>query len=145
MRKRFLTVLLLLVFLSPVNAEEARQIAGRVLDEKGNPVDGAAIADFWRANGSGKDEDGKEIDPTTVEGYKLFWGHVGQMEPEGTVRSGADGRFSMDMPDHSFALMAMDAQRLRGGSAMIPKDDDGSEIEIREISLSMATFLNHEA
>ena len=77
--------------------EEASQIAGRVLDEKGNPVPGAAIDGFWRANGSDKDQDGKAIDVATVEGQKLFWGRVGQMEPYNTVRSGSDGRFSFGL------------------------------------------------
>jgi thiol-disulfide isomerase/thioredoxin len=125
------TVLLLLVFLSPAKAGESRTTTGRVLDENGNPVQGAAIDEFWRANGSAKDQDGKPIDPATEEGNKLFWSHVGQMEPQGVVRSGSDGRFSFEMPDHSFMLMAMDAQRLRGGLATIPKEDDGAKIEIR--------------
>jgi thiol-disulfide isomerase/thioredoxin len=131
MRIMFPMVLLLLVFLSPAKPAESRTIAGRVVDAMGSPVAGAAIDFFWRANGSDKDQDGKPIDPATDEGNKLFWGHVGQMEPFRTARSGTDGRFSIEMPDNFHTLMAMDVQRVRGGLTMIPKDDDGSEIEIR--------------
>ena len=59
MRIRLPVLFLLLAFMCPANAGESRQIAGRVLDEKGNPVKDAAIDFFWRANGSDKDQNGK--------------------------------------------------------------------------------------
>lgn len=131
MRTRFPIGFLLLAFVCPANAGEPRQIARRVIDENGNLVKDASIDFYWRANGSYTDRDGKPINPATAEGNKLFWSNVGQMEPFRTARSGTDGRFSIEVSDNSYTLMAMDAQRLRGGLATIPKDDDGAEIEIR--------------
>ena len=53
------------------------------------------------------------------------------MEPFFKARSGADGRFSIAARGSFYTVMAMDAQRARGGLAIIPKDDNGCEIEIR--------------
>ena len=130
MRIHITASLMLSTLLAPATAEELRKIEGRVLDEKGSPVVNAAIDYFWRANGPYKDQSGKPIDPSTEEGNKLFWGHVGQMEPYRTAKSGTDGRFSIDRPDHFHKLMAMDAQRANGGLADIPKNDE-SHVVIR--------------
>jgi thiol-disulfide isomerase/thioredoxin len=100
------------------------------VDEKGNPIVDASVDFFWRANGSAKDQNGKPIDPATEEGNKLFWSNLGQMEPFRTVKSGAQGYFSFELPDSKHTLLAMDAQRIRGGLAKIPKNN-GTHVEIR--------------
>jgi hypothetical protein len=111
-------------------ADQARKVDGRVLDEKGNAVIGASVDFFWRANGPSNGADGKPIDTETKDGNKLFWANVGQMAPFRTVSSGPDGRFSIDVPGHFYMLMAIDAERRRGGLREIPKDV-ASNIEIR--------------
>ena len=111
-------------------AGESEKMQGRVVDEKGRPVANASIDYFWRANGPDKDQNGKPIDAATEEGNKLFWSRVGQMAPFRTAKSGTDGRFSMERPENFYTLMAMDAERVRGGLAEIPKNDR-AEIEIR--------------
>ncbi len=129
MRTRFLIVLLLLS-LSPAKAEETRSITGHIVDEKGSPVAGAAIDFFWSANGPVIDEDGKPLDLTTEEAQKQYWSRFGQMEPFLNAKSDTDGRFSIKARGSFHTLLAMDAQRARGALAMIPKEQDGSEIEI---------------
>jgi len=131
MRTAAWALLLLLAFVFAANAGELRHVAGRVVDEKGKPVKDAAIDYRWRAFSPTKDSDGKAILPKSEEDARLFWAHEGKMEPWRTANSGADGRFSIEMPDSSFTLMALDAQRARGGLTAIPKNDDGAEIEIR--------------
>jgi thiol-disulfide isomerase/thioredoxin len=131
MRTRLPTALLLLVLLSPVKAEESRTVTGRVIDVKGSAIADAAIDFFWSANGPVADEHGQPIDLTTDEARKQYWTRFGQMEPFLKAKSEADGRFSIKARGNFHTLMAMDAQRIHGGLAMIPKDYDGSEIEIR--------------
>src|SRR3954469_4510931 len=97
-------------------ADQARKVDGRVLDEKGNAVVRASVAFLWRANGTSNGADGKPIDTETKDGNKLFWANVGQMAPFRTVRSGADGRFSIDVPEHFYMLMAIDAERWLKGN-----------------------------
>src|SRR4051794_31527800 len=111
-------------------ADDVRKVEGRVLDVKGAAVSNASIDFFWRANGLATDSKGKPIDPETKDGNKLFWSNVGQMEPFRTVRSGADGRFSIDVPEHFYMLMAIDAEGRRGGLAEIPREG-ASKVEIR--------------
>src|SRR4051812_37973365 len=102
--------LLLLAFACPIKAAESRQVTGRVLDEKGNPVKDAAIDSFWSANGPVFDQDGKPIDRTTDEAQKQYWGRVGQMEPFRRAKSDTDGRFSIEITNNFHTLMAIDAQ-----------------------------------
>jgi thiol-disulfide isomerase/thioredoxin len=129
--RTFITVgLMFLTFVKPGTAGESRKIEGRVVDEKGGPVINASVDFFWRANGSDKDQSGKPIDPADEEGNKLFWGRLGQMEPFRVAKSGEDGRFSIERPDNFHTLMAMDAERARGGLAEIPKDES-AQVEIR--------------
>jgi len=113
-------------------ASEQREIRGCVIDEAGNPVAGAAVDFFWRANGSGRDRDGKPLDLTKDENVKIFWGHLGEMEPTSTraVRTGPDGQFSLKMSEIHYAVMAMDRSRRRGGLVVIPKGKESEPIEI---------------
>ena len=128
-RATFSAGLLLGLLLVPAIAGERRQIGGRVVDETGQPVAGADVDFFWRANGPITDDDGRQIDPATEEGNKLFWGRVGQMAPFRKARSDAEGRFTIEMPASFFTLMALDAERGRGGLATIPKGD-APQVEI---------------
>ena len=129
---------LLLVIIGGVRANEPREIRGRVVDEAGRPVAGAAVGCFWRANGSARDRDGKPYDLTREENIKLFWGHLGEMEPVGRpqpIRAGSDGRFSIKDPDPYFAVMAMDPSRRHGGIALLPKAERAEPLEIRLVPL----------
>ena len=118
------TVLVLLVIINGVRANEPKEVRGRVVDEAGMPVADAAVGCFWRANGSSRDRDGKPYDLTKAENVRLLWGNLGEMEPTGRpqpIRAGSDGRFSIKDPDPYFAVMAMDPSRRHGGIALLPK------------------------
>ena|ERR1700678_3983945 len=107
-------VLALLFIINGVRADEPKEVRGRVVDKTGMPVAGASVGCFWRANGSSRDHAGKPYDFTKKENVRLFWGHLGEMEPDGSpqpMRAGSDGRFSIKDPDPYFAVMAMKAQR----------------------------------
>lgn len=132
------TVLVLLVIISGVRANESGEVRGRVVDEAGRPVADAAVGCFWRANGSARDRDGKPYDLTREENVRLFWGHLGEMEPTGQpqpIRAGSDGRFSIKDTDPYFAVMAMDPSRRHGGIALLPKAERAEPLEIRLVPL----------
>ncbi|MHB1561713.1 MAG: peroxiredoxin family protein [Isosphaeraceae bacterium] len=131
-------VLALLVILGDSRADEPRAVRGRVVDEAGRPVADAAVGCFWRANGPARDRDGKPYDLTKPENVKLFWGHLGEMEPVARAqpaRSGSDGRFTVKDPAPFFAVMAMDPSRRRGGIAVIPNAEQAEPLEIRLVPL----------
>lgn len=131
-------LVLLLIIMNSARANEPRKVRGRVVDEAGKPVAGAAVGFFWRANGSSNDRDGKPYDLTKAENVRLFWGKLGEMEPTGRVqptKTGPDGRFSIEDSDPFFSVMAMDPSRRHGGITMLPKTDDGAPVEIRLIPL----------
>jgi thiol-disulfide isomerase/thioredoxin len=109
------------------------EIRGRVVDEAGVPVAGACVDYFWRANGSGTGSDGKTLDLTKEENVRLFWSHLGEMESAHPVeaKTGADGRFSLKMPEIYYAVMAMDRSRRRGGLVVLPKENERAPVEIR--------------
>src|SRR5689334_8091596 len=118
------SVLVLLISMNGAQANEPREVHGRVVDEAGKPVADAAVGSFWRANGSSRDRDGKPYDLTKAENVRLFWGNLGAMEPAGgaqPTKTESDGRFSIKDPDPFFAVMAMDASRRYGGIALLPK------------------------
>ena len=123
--------LLLQLAWGSASAAEPRSIIGRIVDDKGRPVANAAIDFFWSANGPVFDAEGKSLDLSSKTGQKQYWSRFGQMEPVLTTTSQADGRFSLKPRGSFHTIMAMDAERAQGGLALIPKDHDGSEIEIR--------------
>src|ERR1700677_4597910 len=92
-----------LFFLGPAGARAGDvEIRGRVVDEGGKPVAGATVDYSWRANGAGRDRDGKGLNLSKEENVKLFWSHLGemmQMKYPAEVRSGPDGRFTLKMPE----------------------------------------------
>jgi protocatechuate 3,4-dioxygenase beta subunit/peroxiredoxin len=122
---------LLHLLLGPASAAEPRSITGRIVDDKGRPIAEAAIDFFWSANGRLLDAEGKPRDPSSEEAQKQYWSQFGRMEPVLTTTSHADGRFSLQARGTFYTIMAMDADRTRGGLMMIPKDYNGSDIEIR--------------
>ncbi len=131
-------VLVLLTILGGVRADEPREIRGRVVDEAGRPVAGAAVGCFWRANGPARDRDGKPYDLKKEENVKLFWGQLGEMEPFARTQpipAGSDGRFTIKDSAPYHAVMAMDPSRRRGGIAMIPNAEQAEPIEIRLVPL----------
>ena len=63
MRTFIVMGLILLASFKPATADDLPPIEGRVVDEKGDPVNGASVDFLWRANGSDKDENGKPNRP----------------------------------------------------------------------------------
>jgi hypothetical protein len=132
---------LILLSLGVVEARAGEfEVRGRVVDEGGRPVVGADVDTYWRANGTGRDPDGTFLDVKREENLRLFWGHLGEMEPyrlgmlrveRGFGRTGPDGRFSLKISDLHHALLAMDAPRRRGGLVILPKGKEASPVEIR--------------
>ena len=92
---------------------------------------GAAIDFFWSANGPVFDAQGKPRDLSSEDGQKQYGRRFGHMDPVLKTVSKVDGRFSLKARGSFYTVMAMDADRKRGGLALIPKHHDGSEIEIR--------------
>jgi hypothetical protein len=121
--------------LTGTRASEVREIRGRVVDDKGQPVADAVVSDFWRANGTGKDRDGKYLDLKIEENVKTLWGHLGEMEPSGprVATTGSDGRFTLTIPTSKHAVMAMDRERHRGGLLVLPKGKERESMEIHLI------------
>jgi thiol-disulfide isomerase/thioredoxin len=131
MRALYSTALLILVLVSAAAAAEPRIIRGHVVDADGKPVGGAALDFFWGGNGPIVDADGKPLKLDTEEQVKAYWQRFGQMEPFLKSVSKLDGSFAVPARGDLYTLMAMDAERVRGGLVAIPKIDDGAEIEIR--------------
>ena len=90
----------LLVVSTSTRATELREIRGRVVDDKGLPVAKAVVADFWRANGTGKDRDGKYFDPQDRRERKEVLGPTGS---DGAVRpaAGRDNRVRWTIHRHN--------------------------------------------
>ena len=117
------TLVLLLVATGPVPANSVRSTAD-IVDENGQPVADASVADFWKANGTGKDQDGKYLDMKIEANVKKFWPHLGEMEPAGRLKvatSGSQGEFTVALPTSSHALLAMDRQHQRAGLLIVPE------------------------
>ena len=55
------------------------------------------------------------------------------MQPHATRRSvtDCDGRFSIEVPDRSYGLLAMDAERRRGSLVLIPYPYDGEKVQMQ--------------
>jgi hypothetical protein len=127
------SVLILLIATTSTRASEQREIRGRVVDQRGRPVADAVVDIYWRANGTGKDRDGKYLDLKLEENVKEFWGHLGKMEPSSprAATTASDGRFTITIPMSNHAVMAMDRQRQRGGLLVLPKGKEQEPMEIR--------------
>jgi hypothetical protein len=125
--------LLCLFIVGRANADELRNVQGRVFDEKGMPVAGADVSFFWTANGPLNDPDGKPYTLDTDEDRKIFLSNTGKMFPLGETpaKTGPDGRFSMSVPADRHHLLAMDHSRMRGGLAMTPGGNGTADVEIR--------------
>jgi hypothetical protein len=64
-----------------VRADEARRVSGRVVDERGQPVTGAAVSYFWCGNGPFTGKNGKLYSSDTPEELKVFLTIMGRMRP----------------------------------------------------------------
>jgi thiol-disulfide isomerase/thioredoxin len=129
----FRALFVLLAIANVAHADDARIVAGRVLDESGRPVADADVGYMWTANGSRKDKNGKPYDLSTDDGVKGFWGNVGKMEPCGpaVAKTGPDGRFLLNVDDRFHAVMSMDKASVHGGLAILPKGHGKTTVEIR--------------
>jgi len=125
--------LLLLCLGSLAISADSREITGRVVDDAGHPVAGAAVGHFWRANGPSVNSEGKPYDMKREEDIKALWGNLGRMEPSGikTITTGEDGRFSINVSYRCRALMAMDPTRKTGGLALLARNKATDPVEIR--------------
>jgi hypothetical protein len=131
---RWLTsVSLVLLAGTALAADDGWQLRGRVVDEAGRPVAGAAVSQFWSANGTGKRPDGTPLDVAQPAELRELWGHVGQMEPRGPepAITAADGSFALRVPRRYHAVMAMDASRKRAAIARIARSQENSPVEIQ--------------
>jgi len=99
---RQITWLLVAVLLgaTAVSAAEMREVSGRVVDERGEPVAGIDVAGYW----------------TTQEG---------RLVPRAGVKTDADGRFKIRVTwqKRARSLMTLDADRVRG--ALVILDEEG--------------------
>lgn len=127
------TLLILFAFNSGARGSDQREIRGRVVDEACKPVAGVAVDCFWRANGSGRDRDGRPLDLAKKENVTLFWSNLGEMAPTQSpgVTTGADGRFTLKVSEIYFAVMAIDSSRRLGGIAVPPKGRETEPLEIK--------------
>lgn len=129
--RRAMAALILLTASAAHGAD--REVRGRVVDEAGRPVAGAAVGPYWRANGPVVAAGGRRYDLKKDEDVRAFWGSLGRMEPStyDPVVTGADGRFSTKVWEFHPVLMAMDGPRSRGGLAALPPGAGPVEVEIR--------------
>jgi hypothetical protein len=88
--------------------DDARKVAGRVVDGEGKPVAGADVATFWQA-------------------------HDGRLRPLQAATTGDDGRFELKVQTYGRdqGLLAFDRDRKRGGTAIIKAKGGDEPAEIR--------------
>jgi thiol-disulfide isomerase/thioredoxin len=111
-------------------AQEEREVQGRVVDDAGRPVAGAAVCSYWSANGTQRDAEGKPL--KLPEDLAQFYSHLGEMEPSfNPAVTDAAGCFTVRMLAISHQVMALDAERRRGGLAMLVKDKENEPLEIK--------------
>ena len=104
-------IALIILAAGPLMAqEEGVKVMGRVLDRDGKPVAGATVASMWMVKEDGDKQDG--LRGATTDG---------------------DGRFEVRiaMYNRDAALMAIDASRTAGGTAVVAVADTKREVEIR--------------
>lgn len=134
-------VLILSAPTSAFGADDKRIVTGRVLDEHGQPVAGAAIDYYWRANGPAKHADGTLLDPEhNKEDSKTFWANEGVMAVHRDSTTDRDGRFSIEMSTRFYTLMAMDADRKRGGTTHVSPNQADVEIHLQPLIRVTGSF-----
>ncbi|HEY2828265.1 MAG TPA: hypothetical protein VGJ04_11760, partial [Pirellulales bacterium] len=126
--------IVVLISVDMVRADE-REVHGRVVNEAGQPVAGAAVADFWSGNGKRLHDDGTPIDRAkSKDDVHLLWQHIGQMElfsAEAAAKTDAQGFFTVKMDRSCHTLLAMDAARQCGGLGTLQKGQEEQPLEIR--------------
>src|SRR5262245_38292762 len=111
-------LIFLFVAAAPLAGEEWL-LRGRVVDEAGRPVAGAAVDHYWRSNGKQVRADGSPLD-SKDEDVRTAWSNEGQMEPLRGTTTAADGSFTLQVPSSRHKVVAMDAERKRGALVVIP-------------------------
>jgi hypothetical protein len=93
------------------------KVTGKVVDAKGNPVEGATVASFWMRSGRGTDGKG-----------------VSSFSPIEGVTTDREGAFTIEVQLHGRdgALLAMDRGQKMGGSVIVK---DKSPLEPVKITL----------
>jgi thiol-disulfide isomerase/thioredoxin len=114
MTVRLPVLTLILAAAASAEAGTIVQVAGRVVDAKGNPVAGARIAELWFAE------------------------QAGPLEPNSPALSGKDGRFSLEMElyDRDTLVMAIDATGTLGGVATLSAKTAREPIQIALMPLA---------
>jgi hypothetical protein len=111
------------------------EVHGRVIDETGQSVAGAAVDSFWSGNGIRLHEDGTPLEPTqNKDDVHAFWKHVGEMEPfdaKDAAKTNAEGLFTLRVDDTCHTVLVMDAKRQHGGIGTLEKGREEQPIEIR--------------
>ncbi len=111
-------------------------IEGRVVDASGRPVGDVDVSYFWSANGLKGYQEGKTIDLQHKDEQLKFWGQVGEMEPwpsaaKKWMRTGSDGRFRVESHARNHHVVAMTADRTRGGIGIVPVGQVGQPVTVR--------------
>jgi hypothetical protein len=129
LRRGALAVLLLISRATAAGDEARPLVEGRVVDEAGRPVAGAAVSGLWGANGV----EGDRVAALGRSRPEQLWRNEGQMMPWGDLRAetDADGRFSVPVPERKRTLWAYDRERRRGAVIHLDPRDLGKPVEAR--------------
>jgi hypothetical protein len=76
-------LLMIALFASFAAAASEWTVRGKILDEQGQPVPGAAVSSYWGGNGKRLRADGTRIKFPIANKADLpvLWSHIGEMEP----------------------------------------------------------------
>ena len=126
--KRFFVLVVLFVAPGAI-ADDLWTLHGRVLSAQNQPVADVDIATFWSANGisrqvlNSKQQAGDE---------SRFTSNEGRMEPLGSlVSSGEDGRFSVQLDQRNYFLLAMDKARTQGAFLIFNPNREPTLVEAK--------------
>ena len=130
-----LGVSLLVVGMRAAAADDAWVAQGRVLDDQGRPVVGAAVGTVWNANGLTLEEIHKRERDKSIR--MLYALNEGRMEPMGSAptQSGADGRFSIKMGLSNYFVLVLDKERKRQALGFVDPADASRSVDVKLVPL----------